>query len=116
MFYIIYNMAPTSLGELEFIVLLVTSRLGEDAYGAEIRRDVVERTRRDYSVGAIYASLDRLEKKGLLVSRESEPVPVRGGRSRRYFEPTSAGRAALRRATASKQRLWDSLSPAWKAR
>jgi DNA-binding PadR family transcriptional regulator len=100
------------LGELEFVVLLVTARLGADAYGAEIRRDVIERTRRDYSTGAVYASLQRLEDKGFLESYESEPLPVRGGRSRRHFLVTTAGRSALRQATQAKRRFWNNLSPA----
>jgi PadR family transcriptional regulator, regulatory protein PadR len=116
MFYRLPNMPDTSLGELEFVVLLAVVQLRHDAYGAEIRRDVVVRTSRDYSVGAIYASLQRLEDKGLLESFESEPLPVRGGRSRRYFVPTAAGRLALRRATEAKRRFWKQLIPAWRQR
>jgi DNA-binding PadR family transcriptional regulator len=101
---------PSSIGELEFIVLLVVSHLGDDAYGAEIRRDVSARTSRDYSTGAIYASLQRLEDKGFLASHESEPLPVRGGRARRYFTLSTTGRSALRKATAAKQRFWEVVS------
>lgn len=93
-------------------MLLVVMRLGDQAYGAEVRRDVQERTGRDYSVGAIYASLRRLEDKGLIRSFESDPLPIRGGRSRRYFRPTTAGRAAVRKAVVEKQRLWNGLTAA----
>lgn len=109
MFHISFIMAPPALGELEFVVLLVVVRLADEAYGAEIRREVAARTGRDYSVGAIYASLQRLEDKRLLTSHESEPLPVRGGRARRYFTPTALGRTALRHATEAKRRFWKAL-------
>jgi len=106
----IYMTGPSSIGELEFVVLLVVSSLGDGAYGAEIRRDVSARTGRDYSTGAIYASLQRLEEKGFLASYESEPLPVRGGRARRYFTLSTTGRSALRKAIVAKQRLWEGVS------
>jgi DNA-binding PadR family transcriptional regulator len=112
MFYRLPYMTRPKIGELEVVVLLVVLHLGDEAYGAEIRREVQERTGRDYSVGAVYASLRRLEDKGFLRSFESDPIPVRGGRSRRYFQPTTAGRAALRTAIAEKRRLWNSLTTA----
>ncbi|HEX4681256.1 MAG TPA: PadR family transcriptional regulator [Gemmatimonadaceae bacterium] len=105
-------MQNASLGELEFVVLLVVSQTGDDAYGAAIRREVSDRTRREYSVGAIYATLRRLEHKGLVKSFESEPLPVRGGRSRRYFVPTNAGRLAVRRAVQAKRSFWTNLTTA----
>lgn len=104
-------MSGPGLGELEFIVLLVVVELGDDAYGAEIRRAVSQRTGHDYSVGGVYASLQRLEGKAFVTSHESEPLPVRGGRSRRYFTATKAGREALRRATAAKKRFWAGILP-----
>ena len=103
-------MAKRSLGELEFIVLAIASRLGKDAYGAAIRRDVIAETRRDYSIGAIYSSLRRLEDKRFLESFESDPLPIRGGRSRRQFVPTVAGRAELRRTMNAKRRFWQRLT------
>lgn len=106
MFYDPFYMGGPGLGELEFVVLLVVVELREDAYGAEIRRVVSSRTGHDYSVGGVYASLQRLEEKGFVTSHESEPLPVRGGRSRRYFAATRAGRSALQRATAAKRRFW----------
>ena len=81
--YLFYKMvlmqAPT-LGTLELSALLAVARLGEDAYGLAVRRDLSQRTGRDHSVGAVYTTLQRLEDKGLLTSRASEPLPVRGGR------------------------------------
>jgi DNA-binding PadR family transcriptional regulator len=82
-------------GGLELAVLVAVARLGEDAYGATVRRELSERAGRDYSVGAVYTTLDRLEGKGLVRSWRSDPTPVRGGRARRCFELTAAGRRAL---------------------
>jgi PadR family transcriptional regulator, regulatory protein PadR len=95
-----------SLGALELTVLLAVARLGEDAYGLAVRRDVSARTRRDYSVGAIYTTLQRLEDKGFLTSRTTEPLPVRGGRARRQFRVTAAGRRALREAERVAASVW----------
>lgn len=103
-------------GNLEFAVLLSVSRLGDDAYGAEVRRDVSHRARKDYSVGAIYATLQRLEDKGLLSSADTKPTPVRGGRSRRSFTLTTAGRQAIRSAVATRRRLWEGVGLAWERR
>jgi PadR family transcriptional regulator len=99
-------MATLSLGSLELAALLAVARLGDDAYGLAVRRDLAERTGRDYSVGAVYTTLQRLEDKGLLRSRASEPLPVRGGRSRRHFIITGAGARALRAAERNAAALW----------
>jgi PadR family transcriptional regulator, regulatory protein PadR len=100
-------------GDLELAVLLSVARLGAEAYGAEVRRDVSRRARKNYSVGAIYATLQRLEQKRLLASWDTEPTRVRGGRSRRCFELTTAGRQALRAAAAARRRLWEGADVAW---
>ena len=94
------------LGTLELAALLTVSRLGDDAYGLAVRRDLTERTGRDYSVGAVYTTLQRLEDKGLLTSHFSDPLPVRGGRSRRHFTITSAGARALREAERIAVAMW----------
>jgi PadR family transcriptional regulator len=94
-FYRIEEMSTSTLGTLELAALLAVTRLGENAYGLAVRRDLTERTGRDYSVGAVYTTLQRLEDKGLLTSRTSDPLPVRGGRSRRHFALTGAGARAL---------------------
>lgn len=98
-------MAP-SLGILELSALLCVARLGDDAYGLAVRQDLSERAGRDYSVGAIYTTLQRLEDKGLLTSRASQPLPVRGGRSRRHFRLTSAGARAIRDAERQTASMW----------
>ena len=67
------------LGEFEHIVLLAVLRLGDDAYGASVRREIETRTGRALTVGALYRTLDRLELKGYVASRVGDPTPERGG-------------------------------------
>jgi DNA-binding PadR family transcriptional regulator len=95
---------------LELATLLTVARLGDGAYGAAVRRELSEIEARDYSVGAVYTTLQRLEDKGLLRSRASEPRRERGGRSRRYFALTPDGAAACRAARARHERMWTGLT------
>lgn len=95
------------LGEFEQVVLLAVARLGEEGYGVTVRREIEERTGREVSVGAVYATLDRLESKGLLRSWEGEPTPVRGGRARRHFAVEPVGVRALRETRSMMASLWD---------
>jgi DNA-binding PadR family transcriptional regulator len=85
------------LGEFEHIVLLAVLRLGDQAYGVTVRREIEGRTRREVSIGAIYATLDRLEAKGYVQSRSGDPTPERGGRSKRFFRVTPQGVSAVNR-------------------
>lgn len=99
-------MTPATLGALELTILLAVARLGDEAYGLGIRRDVSARTRHDYSVGAVYTTLERLETKGFVSSRTTDPVPTRGGRSRRQFKVTAAGHRAIRHAERVAASVW----------
>lgn len=99
-------MAAPTLGTLELAALLAVARLGGDAYGLSVRRDLAARTGRDYSVGAVYTTLQRLEDKGLLTSQRTDPLPVRGGRSRRRFTLTGAGGQALHDAERHAASIW----------
>ena len=101
------TMDAPELGRLQIAVLMAVATLGDEAYGLGVRREVSEVRDRDYSVGAIYTTLSRLEEKGLVDSWETEPRPERGGRSRRQYELTAAGRRALRQAKRAATRLWD---------
>jgi PadR family transcriptional regulator, regulatory protein PadR len=95
-----------NLGAFEQLVLLALLRLGPDAYGMTVRREIEARTGRAVALGAVYATLDRLERKGLVSSTDgSDPPPERGGRARRYFRVESAGRGALDEALASVDRM-----------
>lgn len=83
------------LGEFAQLVLLAVIRLEGDAYGITIRDTIHDYTGRDVIVGQVYTALDRLERKGLIRSRISTPQPVPGGRARKLFTITPAGRRAL---------------------
>ena len=85
------------LGELEQLVLLTVVRLGDEAYGMNIRRELASRTKRDVAIGAVYSALDRMERKGFLSSATAPAIAERGGRSRRCFKATASGHAALSR-------------------
>jgi len=86
------------LGEFEYIVVLALLRLEDRAYGVTVRQEIEFRTRREVSVGAVYATLDRLEKKGYVKSHHGDPTPERGGRSKRFFRVTAKGVVAVNRA------------------
>jgi len=98
---------PDYLGEFEQVVLLAVVRLGKGAYGVPIRREIEERTGRPVSVGALYATLDRLEGKGYLHSWFGEATSQRGGRSKRHFEVLAAGTEALARSKNMLDRMWN---------
>jgi DNA-binding PadR family transcriptional regulator len=95
-----------SLGEFEQVVLLAILRLDDGAYAIPIREEIEKRTGRTVARGALYTALERLETKRFLRSRMSEPLPERGGRSRRYFTLTASGLAAIRASRRSLLQLW----------
>lgn len=90
-------MATRSLGDFEQLLLFAVLRLEDDAYGVAIRRELDERTHRTISAGAVYTALERLESKGLVVSRVGDTTPARGGRRRKYYRLEPAGAEALYR-------------------
>jgi len=85
------------LGEFELLVVATLVHLRDDAYGMRIRQDIEERTGRAVSIGQVYATLRRLEAKGLVASTMGEPSAERGGRAKRYFRMTTTGAEALER-------------------
>lgn len=100
-------MVATELSETEQLVLLALARLGTEAYGVTVRREIEERSGASVSVAAVYAALDRLERRDLTRSRMSDPVPERGGRARKHFELTPAGARALEAERRVMDRMWD---------
>lgn len=94
------------LGEFEQIALLAILRLGEEAYAIPVREEIEARTGRDVARGALYTALERLEAKKCVRSRMSDPLPERGGRSRRYYTVTPAGLSALRDSREAWLALW----------
>src|SRR5262245_66157016 len=83
------------LGAFEQAVLLAVLRLRDGAYGRAILKEVQSRLNRDVAAGAVHATLERLERKGLVASRLGSGTPVRAGRPRRYYRPQPAGIRAL---------------------
>jgi DNA-binding PadR family transcriptional regulator len=83
------------LGEFELVVLLAVMGLGDDAYPVTIRNAIEARTGRKVSRPAVFITLERLEDKGLVSSRYGDPTPVRGGRAKRFFRPTTSGIRAV---------------------
>jgi PadR family transcriptional regulator PadR len=98
------------IGPFEQAVLLALIHLGKDAYGRAILNEIQVRLRRDVSAGAVYATLDRLESKGLATSRLAPGTAIRGGRARRYFVPTGAGVRALNDAKSASDSLFHGLA------
>jgi PadR family transcriptional regulator, regulatory protein PadR len=84
------------LGEFEYLLLTAAVRLGEDAYGAAIRREIENSTGRHCSIGALYTTLDRLEAKGLIETRMGDATPQRGGRRKRMVHVTPKGSKVAR--------------------
>jgi PadR family transcriptional regulator PadR len=101
------------LGEFELIVLAAVMRVGADAYGVAVHREIERRTGRDAAIGSVYKALERLRKKGLVEAREGEPTPVRGGRAKRHYIVTGAGRRALEATVATLDRMFDGLDLQW---
>jgi DNA-binding PadR family transcriptional regulator len=97
------------LGELEQIVMLAVARLGADAYGMGIRREIEARAGRSMAIGAVYSTLERLEDKGYVKVVAKPPDPGRDGRARRFFELTRPGLDALQRAGEVQARMWAGL-------
>lgn len=89
-------MKSTQLGEFEELVLLSVGALGNEAYGVAIKDFVAERTNRKPSIGALHSALSRLEDKGFLKAEIGEATKVRGGRRKKYYQITIAGKAALK--------------------
>jgi DNA-binding PadR family transcriptional regulator len=100
------------LGELEQMVLWAILRLDGEAYGTPVMEELETRAGRAVTPGAVYATIDRLEEKGVIASRLADPEPGRGGRRKRYLSVTPRGREALRQARATWTRLWDGLDEA----
>ncbi|MFY8350881.1 PadR family transcriptional regulator [Pseudoalteromonas sp. SSM20] len=97
------------LGEFEQMVLLALLQLKDNAYGAAIRQLLDQQIERTVALGALYATLERLENKGLVSSKLGEATPERGGRPKRFFTVTNDGLNALQRAKDAMDTLWQNL-------
>ena len=99
------------IGEFEQLVLLALLRLGNGAYGANIRREIVDRTRRDVPIGSVYVTLARLERKGMVVSYVGLPSKERGGRRRKHYLMHDPGQRALGRAYRALMAMAEGMQP-----
>jgi len=97
------------LGEFELMLLLAVLHLGEEAYGVPISSELERNRGRSVSVGSVYAALERLEAKGLIVSDLGDPTPERGGKAKRYFRITKEGLRQVHETRRVLTRMWQVL-------
>ncbi len=97
------------LGQHELMVMLAVLRLGRDAYGVPIAAEIADKAGREMLQGSVYATLERLEAKGLVISDLGEATAQRGGRAKRYFKLTAEGVRQVRQAQRALQALWADL-------
>jgi PadR family transcriptional regulator, regulatory protein PadR len=103
-----------SLGQFEQLVLTAILKLRDDAYGVTIHAKVEALAEpKAVSLGAVYVTLDRLEDKGLISSRLSDPTPERGGRSKRCYKLEALGERALQESAVTARRVWETVADAW---
>jgi PadR family transcriptional regulator PadR len=100
----------TYLRDFELMVLLVVLRLGDDAYGVPIAREIKVHGRRGVSLANVYATLERLQEKGYVSSKLADPTPERGGRAKQYFSVTARGLKKVRETQRILVRLWRGVS------
>lgn len=97
------------LGEFEELVLLAICGLGPEAYAVSIQERIEYKAKRAATMGAVYTALDRLEQKGFLESHLGEVTRQRGGRRKRFYRITGAGKSALMAMWEARERMWDGL-------
>jgi len=100
---------PTSLGTNDLMILLALMRLGDDAYGVPVARELEASVGRTVALASVYASLDRLVERGCVETELGEPTAERGGRAKKYFRITGKGVREVRAAKQSLTRLWKGL-------
>ena len=99
-------MGRALLTDLELMVLLAIMRVGEGAYGVTVTREIEATTGRNVAVAVVYATLDRLQDRGLVTSFVGDPTPERGGRAKRFFRITSRGLRQVRDTRSALSALW----------
>jgi PadR family transcriptional regulator, regulatory protein PadR len=101
----------TRLGEFEQLLLFALLRLGDDAYGVTLRREIETRTSRVVSAGAVYTAMERLETRGFVSSTIGEPTPRRGGKRKKYYRLEQVGARALTRSYDSLHKMASGVLP-----
>ena len=102
-------MSRLHLTDFELMILLAILRIGENAYGVPIAREIEETGKRTALLGAIYTALDRLEQNGLVTSSHGDPTPERGGRAKRFFTVTAKGLKAVKDTQKAFTALWSGI-------
>lgn len=103
------------IAEFELRILLAVMQGGEDAYAVRVHQELEGRTKRRVAMGAVYITLERLVRKGWLVSRLGEPSAERGGKAKRFYAVTAKGKVALRGEIRAMHSLWQGLDVVPKA-
>ena len=97
------------LGDLELLVMLALIRLGDEAYGVTIGREIEQNARRPVALASVYAILERLERRSWVHSELGEATPERGGRAKRHFHLTALGLKEVKRARTALIGMWQGL-------
>ncbi len=100
------NMRTHLLTDFELMILLAVLRVGSEAYGVPVAREIESTGGRTVIVSAVYAALDRLERNGLVTSSVGDPTPERGGRAKRFFTVTPTGIRAIKDTQRALTALW----------
>lgn len=109
-FIIIEEMGKLNfLGDFELMVMLALMRLGDDAYGVPISQEIEQQSGREVALGSVYATLERLEGRGLVSSYMGKPTRERGGKAKRYFRITPRGLRKVRETQQALIKLWRNL-------
>jgi PadR family transcriptional regulator len=99
----------SNLGDFELMVMLALLRLGDNAYGVPISREIELQSGREVALGSVYATLERLEGRGLVSSHLGKPTAERGGKAKRYFRVTQNGLRKTRETRQALMKLWRGL-------
>jgi len=97
---------PNPVSNFELMVMLALIRLGDEAYGVPISKEIEEHSGHDVALGSVYAALERLHGRGFVTSSVGEPTAERGGRAKRYFKITGKGVKVVMKTQQTLTRLW----------
>jgi DNA-binding PadR family transcriptional regulator len=101
--------SPNFVSNFELMVMLALIRLGDEAYGVPISKEIEEHSGHDVALGSVYAALERLRTRDFVSSSVGEPTPERGGRAKRYFKITGKGMKVVEETQQTLTRLWKGL-------
>ncbi|MEQ8240514.1 MAG: PadR family transcriptional regulator [Cyclobacteriaceae bacterium] len=103
-------MKGTSIGEFEELVLLSVAINRDDAYSLSILEALKKHMTRNVLISSVHKVLVRLEEKGYLISHMSDPLATRGGRAKKLYELTSAGKEVLQQSREMRESMWSAIT------